>query len=121
MTQLNAIFRRMPEPVLSRASSLEVIGLHEIAWPLSTIREVVELLSSMSVAVLGGDVYEVHGNTFTPTYENWFCERLPDESIEEFGSRSRNVAMQFAEQIAKYHESEPVVSLVLSAEPDAGE
>ncbi|HEX2211280.1 MAG TPA: Imm40 family immunity protein [Longimicrobium sp.] len=118
--EANPIFERLPEAIRSRGRSLQDIGLNEIAWPLSMVGEVLRSFTGLDVAVLGGDVYEVLGATVTPSYENWFCERLPEETLAAYSTRSRRTATEFVEKIASRADTERLVSLVVSDSADAG-
>jgi hypothetical protein len=54
-----------------------------------------EELRSLGVAILGGDVYIESGGAFESAYDNWYCNKLDDESVQDFVARSGRDAEKY--------------------------
>lgn len=68
-------------------------------WALSRQDAInaIDRLMAMDTAILGGDVYAVDQKGSSLTYDNWFCERRPNESDVEFVKRSGEVARTYVQ------------------------
>ena len=72
-------------------------GVNNWCFDKAQMLEVLEKLSKLKVAVLGGDVYEVINNNFQLSYDNWYCEPLDNEPSEKFCTRSVAYAKDYVE------------------------
>jgi hypothetical protein len=74
--------------ILGIGISLDVIGVNN--WALSKEQALIALekLFSIGVPILGGDVYTISNGEINSQYDNWYCERLQDETSMEFVNRS---------------------------------
>ena len=80
--------------------------LHSEGKPLAEINpgswvQALEFLAGTEVAILGGDVLSESSGKLEYTRENWYCERLPEESTPAFANRSRLVARQFIDKLIR--------------------
>lgn len=119
MKRSTSLLNRLPQHVATCARSLEELGLSEVAWPREAVDKVLIALKDSSVAVLGGDAYAEQDQRLSSTYDNWYCERHPRESLASYAARSWQEAWKYIE---RYPESEAPIyfALVLSDEPTAG-
>lgn len=85
----------IPDGLLDNAFSLEVIGLHEVAWPKAVAIDILASLEGTDAFCLGGDVYRLEGNRPLPAYDNWFSERHQAETLENYTRRSREEALKY--------------------------
>ena len=104
----------VPRELWSKAESLSVIGVEELAWRPEDAAQVLELLRSTETAVLGGDVYVKRSGRFEPKYENWYAECDPQELPSAFATRSQSIAREYLANLMKSRAGEQWVTLVLS-------
>ncbi len=104
----------VPVDLWSKAESLSVIGVEEMAWHPEDAVKVLELLRPTEIAVLGGDVYVKRTGRFEPSYENWHVERDPQEMPSLFAARSQSIAREYLAKLRESGAGERWVTLVLS-------
>jgi hypothetical protein len=104
----------VPRDLWSKAESLSVIGIEELAWRPEDANHVLELLRPTEIAVLGGDVYLKRPGRFEPSYENWYAERDPLELPSAFATRSQSIAREYLANLMNPGAAECWVTLVLS-------
>ncbi len=112
------IRKKISSVLVSKARSLESLGLQEVAWTKSATLELLGQLKGQTVVVLGGDVYCVALGSPTPTYENWSCERRLGENLAGYSARSQQEAVAFVRAYPDLPET--LFSLVLDEEETAG-
>jgi len=112
------IQQQVPEALSSRATSLESLGLQEVAWTKSDALELLAQLEGSAVAVLGGDVYSMSSGRLKPANENWSCERRSREGLQAYAERSQQVAVAFLRAYPDLPEA--LFALVLSQDETAG-
>ena len=76
------------DEVLKVGYSLNEIGVDNWALNKSEALEALDKLSELGVPVLGGDVYEDIKGAIKPNYDSWYCDKLSEESVNEFVNRS---------------------------------
>jgi hypothetical protein len=74
--------------VLEQASSLEALGINNLAWPLDATLRIVDHLEGRSIAVLGDDVLRVDQGRPTYTYDSWHSDPRVGEAFGEYATRS---------------------------------
>lgn len=57
--------------------------------------QAIDQLNSLKVPIFGGDVLELRNGVFQPTYDNWYCDPLPQETEISFLNRSITVAKDY--------------------------
>ncbi|PHS10573.1 MAG: hypothetical protein COA88_02170 [Kordia sp.] len=77
-------------------------NLHELGvnnWALKKHEALTALkqLLILQVPILGGDVYEKHNGNIQQNYDNWYCNKLDDESKIDFIDRSIKIAIDYIE------------------------
>jgi hypothetical protein len=87
-------------------------GSEELALKPAAALRAIELLAGTDVAILGGDVVSEASGKLRYTYQNWYCERLPAESVEAFADRSHSVARQFIDKLNTRDEKDLLIVLV---------
>jgi len=86
-----------------RGKSLKEVGVHETAIPRDATPDLIRALRGTDIAVLGGDVWlETSPGQFSPSYDNWHCDRKPNEPLLSFLVRSWNSAEEY---VSAYPES----------------
>ena len=60
-----------------------------------------ELLREEGAIVLGGDVFKLLENKFTPAYANWHCDEISAETKQAFSQRSILVALDYIKNYPK--------------------
>ena len=50
------------------------------------------------IGILGGDVYRIDTTRLTPTYDNWSCEPINEESKVDYFLRSKKNALDYITQ-----------------------
>ncbi len=85
------------DKVLGSGFSLESLGIKNWALSRQKILQVLEQLRELQVPILGGDVYKLVNGVLRSTYDNWYCEPLPNESLLDFVERSIDQAKQYIE------------------------
>jgi hypothetical protein len=94
---------------------LHAIGVHGSGLAREHAVEAIRCLSTLGVAVLGGDVYRFVGDRPEPTLDNWYCDRAEGETFAEFQRRSTKVATQYVNDYPDPGEG-IVFDLVVSAD-----
>jgi len=112
------IQHQISEALTSRAKSLEALGLQELAWAKSDAMELLEQVAGKGVAVLGGDVYSGSSGVLKPAYENWCCERRPEEEFRSYAERSQQEAVSFLRAYPDV--SDALFAFVLNEDETAG-
>jgi hypothetical protein len=60
-------------------------------------------LQKLQVPILGGDVYYVDDNgDIRLTYDNWYCNKMPEENNIEYCMRSIKVTMDYINKYRAY-------------------
>lgn len=84
--------------------SLKAFGSSAIGLPRAEALECIRVLRDSAFAILGGDVWLASSpGKFSLTYDNWHCDRSPEESAKAFRSRSCDAAEAF---VSSYKEAE---------------
>jgi len=96
---MDTIWSAKVDPILNVGYPLSDVGIRN--WGLTRTQALAALdhLAAEKIAVLGGDVYEADGTMIQPAYDNWYCDRLPDETTDAFTERSISQARAY---ITKY-------------------
>lgn len=80
-----------------RGRSLSEInpGSDEIALKLDDALQAIELLKDARVPILGGDILSDVSGTLSYTYENWYCEKIEQETPNEYIERSYQISRTY--------------------------
>jgi hypothetical protein len=112
--------KTIPQAFLSRRRSLEALGLGDPAWQINDAKDLMQALRGTTVAVLGGDIYHERQGILVSSYDNWYTERTPHESLERFALRSQSRALEYLERYQLSSDAETLVGLVMTDEATAG-
>lgn len=63
--------------------SLESLGIDGIAYPIEYAIQLIDMVETKNVAILGGDLYRMKDSSIESTYDNWYCETLPIERLSD--------------------------------------
>lgn len=93
----NIILSDIINAILSKGVSLESIGSKNRALSKQEALNALNQFKELQVPVLGGDVCELFGGVVIYNYDNWFCDRSPNESDLNFVNRSVEKAREYIE------------------------
>ena len=100
----NIIWSNRVDEILRIGISLEPVRVKN--WALSQQEAIQALIQfvELQIPILGGDVYELVNGVIQHSYDNWYCNRLPNEPHLNFVSRSVRKAREYIEH---HNASEP--------------
>jgi hypothetical protein len=79
----------VPSHIRQKGISLENQRLADVVFPLMDCLELIDALRGTGVVILGGDFWlRDQAGRFRPVYENWYIERVDDESRQHYIDRS---------------------------------
>lgn len=79
--------------------SFEKFGLNDLAWKKEDAINLIKSLLKDKIGILGGDVYLINpSNHLEFLYDNWACERVEDESNNDFYSKSKLESLKYIEK-----------------------
>jgi hypothetical protein len=76
------------DELLKEGYPLQGIGINNWAFSKKDAMEILNRFEELKVSILGGDVYELTNNIVQPNYDNWYFNRLSNETDIEFLKRS---------------------------------
>jgi hypothetical protein len=83
------------DSILSIGRSLENLGIRNWALERNDALAALQRLAEIEVPVLGGDVVVAKNGSLEISYDNWYCNRMREETDLAFLSRSIEVAREF--------------------------
>ena len=101
---MEQIWPKNIEEILKMGKPLFESGTNNWALTKEQALSAIDQFYCLGIAILGGDVYAFGNQIFVPTYDNWYCDRLPSEEQSSFINRSIHKARQFIEA---YNTQEP--------------
>lgn len=111
---------KLPPEFKTNARSMQDLGINDPAWAAEHIDEVLRLLETAGVAILGGDVYEERDGRLHATFDTWYCERQSSESFANYVRRCWEHTRQYILAYPKEPKRSLYFVLVLSDELTAG-
>lgn len=76
-------------------------GSDEIALQIDDALQAIELLQEANTAILGGDVLTNESGTLVYTYENWYCDKLSNDTQEKYRIKSYTTAKAYMNDLIK--------------------
>ena len=76
-------------------------GSDELALKIDDALEAIESLQNTQSAILGGDILLDDLGKLTYTYENWYSEKIPNESHIDYCNRSYDIASNYLHALLK--------------------
>jgi len=114
------ILKYLPKKMLSKALSLNSIGICNVAFRYRDITLLIDILRSHKICILGGDVVELAtNNSPTLNYDNWATERGPGEAFEDLRERSYLETIKYIENYPKKEEENILFALVIDDPNDS--
>lgn len=86
--------------ILKIGVPLESIGVKNWALSKEDAIKALDRFYELQIPILGGDVCENINGIIQYKYDNWYCDRQPNESQLDFASRSIDKARDY---INNYH------------------
>jgi hypothetical protein len=114
----NIVWSNKIDEIFSNGISLEPLGVKN--WALSQ-QEALWALSQcveLQIPILGGDVCEWGSGAIRYNYDNWCCDKLPNESHIDFVSRSIKKAREYIEHYTINEPNKIFFALVPEVCPD---
>jgi hypothetical protein len=90
--------------LLKKGYSLYDVGINNWAFSKEDALGILNRFEELQISILGGDVYELTNSIVQPNYDNWYCNRLSNETDIEFSKRSIKRAKDY---ITNYNVSDP--------------
>ncbi len=88
-------------------------GSEERALKVDDALQAIELLHNTQSAILGGDILSDDSGKLAYTYENWYCEKLDNESQTDYVNRSYNIARNYINEVIQRAGGNRYVVIVL--------
>lgn len=99
--------------LLKKGHSLQGIGINNWAFSKEHALNILDRFEELQVIILGGDVLELINGNFQHNYDNWYCNKLPNETNLEFAKRSHILSREYIENNSIDDGSKILFSLVL--------
>ena len=100
------------ESIISIGLALHEKGICNWALSKEQALEVLDKFEVEKISVLGGDVYELNGDEPESNYDNWSCDREPDEALEDYAVRSIKKARDYISNYRRPSEKQELFVLV---------
>ena len=81
---MKSITSFLPPEIVQVGTSLEEIGIKEIAWDYATVIKIFHIIQRDKCFVIGGDVYKTVSGNVESTYDSWYAnksEMTAEESL----------------------------------------
>jgi hypothetical protein len=78
--------------------SLEELGIHDRAFSKEDALKIISEVEKFKKPILGGDVLELKGGKIQYNYDNWYCDKFPNELQTEYLKRSIDRAKEYITQ-----------------------
>jgi hypothetical protein len=95
---MKIIWSKKADAILKIGYPLKEIGIHNWALKKSDALVALEKFAASNISILGGDVYEIINQSIQSNYDSWHCDRMPNESRNDFLKRSIEKAKIYMEQ-----------------------
>ena len=83
--------------ILKNGIPLREIGINNWALSKNETLEAIDKFKKLGIPVLGGDVCQKIDSVMRLSYDNWYCNKNEEETIEEFTIRSCKKAKTYIE------------------------
>ena len=100
--------------ILKVGFSLESIGVKNWALSKEDAVKALDKFYELQIPILGGDVCERINEVIQYNYDNWYCDRQPNESKFDFVNRSIGIARDYI----KNYNSENSENIFFAFVPD---
>lgn len=75
--------------------NLSELGINDVAYPKYEALRMISRFEEQGIPVLGGDVFLLKDNIPSLTYDNWYCDKNPQELNQEYVIRSCKKAYEY--------------------------
>ena len=99
--------------ILSHGISLKPLGIDSWAENKENILKSIKELEKNNIFILGGDVYELRDDQIFYTTDSWSCEKMNEESDEEYLHQCAIKARRFVEDFPVLNQGEFLFSLTV--------
>lgn len=92
---MNSVWNEYIDSILSVGIDLRESNINNWALDKDQAIEVIKILENSNVPILGGDVCNAGNGILEFNYDNWYCDKIPNETYSEFTHRSAELARQY--------------------------
>lgn len=100
------------ESIISSGIALHSVGVSNWALSKEQALDALDKFEAEKISVLGGDVYELNNGEPESNYDNWYCDREPDESLENYVARSISKARAYISNYSSPNQKQEMFVLV---------
>lgn len=83
------------DEIMKRGISLWNLGIADLAFTREDTIQLLDVYQSLHVPVAGGDVYSVMDQEITISGDNWYYDRAPNDSDDDYVNNSIMKAKQY--------------------------
>ena len=109
----NDIISIIQDNDISEYYSLKNLGIEGYAFPYQEALKIVQICKLLVIPILGGDVYSMNNSTIENSNDNWYYDRLPDESFYDYVQNSCNKSESYIRTFKNHSCDRPLFSFVL--------
>ena len=95
---MNLLNNVIPKEIFEQGINLSKIGINEYAWKKQNIENIIKILSTRKIVILGGDVYKATNDNIEMTYDSWYINNDRSKGI---CFKSYIVALNYIEEYEK--------------------
>lgn len=99
---MKTVYTNKVDEMLSVGKWLGDNGIYNWALTKSQASDVLDKLYNSNIGVLGGDVCKDEEGYIWPNYDSWYSNHIPEESNEDFVTRSIKKSKDYIEQYKPY-------------------
>ena len=92
--------------------NLSELGINDVAYPKYEALRMISRFEEQGIPVLGGDVFLLKDNIPSLTYDNWYCDKNPQEPNQEYVIRSCKKAYEYVSTYNSDDSNKVLFSLV---------
>jgi hypothetical protein len=84
------------------AIPLYSFGINEMAWDFDNVIEIISLLRTENIPILGGDVYLINDGIVKATFDSWYFDNIINLDCEYSYEKTIEYIMIFEKKDEKY-------------------
>lgn len=92
--------------------NLNGLGINNVAYSKCEALRMIGCFEEQGIPVLGGDVFLLKDNIPSLTYDNWYCDKNPQESDQEYVIQSCKKAYEYVSTYNSADSNKVLFSLV---------
>ncbi|MEO6907431.1 MAG: Imm40 family immunity protein [Abditibacteriaceae bacterium] len=108
-----AIYKEIECLLTEQGYSLSAIGASGFALKRNDALKLISLLEEIPTAILGGDVYFLKEGQLEVSYDNWYCNKLPDENYLNYVNRTHIIARNYIKNYRLMLDVTPIFDMTI--------